>query len=293
MNPITEKQNQEKYLRYLAAQRQLYDDAKIWYGIFLVAGIMIAILGNGAFLFGNWTFVPPLVTLFAWVYALGEPFVLPLFASQKRSTAAKIQELFDCDVLEMPWNETIGKKPEPETIIRAYEKFKEKRSSEAWDKLKNWYTPPNLEQLSLTQGRIACQRENIWWDSELRRAYALRVNIVAVLLFILLLTWGIVSDWSLRELLSGPMAFSLSVLFIGLIHGLSHLKAANRLDDLRSFANSLWEKAAKNEVSDAELTQKSRDLQTEIFHHRSETVPVFTWYYDRLREKFEKEVRSS
>ena len=65
-------------------------------------------------------------------------------------------ELFDCDVLEMPWNETIGGKPEAETIFRAYEKFKEKCSSEAWDKLKNWYTPPNLEQLSLSQGRIAC-----------------------------------------------------------------------------------------------------------------------------------------
>lgn len=295
MNQITEKQNQEKYLRYLAAQRQLYDEAKKWYFAFLVAGIIIAIFGNGAFFIGKWSFISPLITLLIWVYAIGEPFVLPKFASRKRKSAAKIQELFDCEVLEMPWNEAIGHKPEPEIIARSFEDFKNSRSSDAWEKLKNWYTYPDLDRLSLAQGRVACQRQNIWWDSELRRKYAFRVIVITIILFILLLAWGIVADWSLRELLTGPMAFSLSVLFIGLKHGYSHIKAANRLDNLRGVADSLWEKAktSKTDAEDNELSQQSRNLQTEIFHHRSETIPVFSWYYNKLRDKFERIASSS
>lgn len=294
MNQIAEKQNQEKYIQYLAAQRQLYDEAKVWYGASLIIGIFIAVLGNGAFLAFDLEYAPALVALFAWLYALSEPFIFPHFASRKREDAARIQELFDCEVLELPWSEiSIGYKPEPELIQKAHDRYLIKHSPEARDKLMNWYTNPELNTMNLGQGRVVCQRENIWWDAELRREYALKVIIATVILFILLLIVGVIADWSLREFLLGPLAFSLSILFIGLMHAVGHLQAAQRLDDLRDHANDLWKKAMEQAADEKELINLSRELQTQIFHHRSETIPVFSWYYDKLRDKFEKISRDS
>lgn len=288
MNQIAEKQNQEKYLQYLAAQRQLYNEDKKWAGIFLIFPIIIAILGNLAFAMINWVVIPPLVTWITWLYAIGELFVFPDLTSSKRKNAAKIQELFDCEILELPWNDALGAKTKPETIVKAYRRFKKKCQLVEWERLKNWYTHPDLNKMSLAQARIACQKENIWWDSGQRRDYARGVITATGLLFAVLITVGIIANWSLQQFFQGPLALSLPVVILGLKHGYSHIKAAKRLDNLLDRVNELRRMASESGVDDAKITQQSRDLQTEIFHHRSENLPVFSWYYDKLRDKYEQ-----
>lgn len=292
MNQISVKQNQGKYLKYLAAQRQLYDEAKKWYGGALGAGILIAIIGNAFFLTRTWDFVPPLISLLAVAIALIDSFALPHIADKRRKDAAKIQEAFDCDVLEIPWNQYLGARPAAEAIYQAAERYKSKHSSQEWESLRNWYTPAGLEEMDLPQARVACQRENIWWDSELRRKYASWVTIVTIVLFVVLIVWGVVSNWSLRDLL-GPFSFSISLLIIGCKHREAHLKAAERLDKLRGLADALWRNVQEHTLTDDETVRQSRELQTQIFQHRSSTVPVFSWFYNRLRKQFENTVKNS
>ncbi|MEW6717613.1 MAG: S-4TM family putative pore-forming effector [Chloroflexota bacterium] len=287
MNQITVKQNQDKYLQYLAAQRQLYDDDKKIKGVFLVLSLVIAFLGNGTFLALNLSVIPPLVTWIIWLYAIGNLLVLPLLTASKRQMAAKIQELFDCEILELPWNDSLGKKPEPEEIYKAYKKYKKRHTPEDWEKLKNWYTTPKLGEMKLSQARVACQRENIWWDAEQRREYARGVIIATIITFVALITVGIIADWSFRLFFQGPLALSLTILVIGISHGISHLEAAKVLDELLTRSTELWQLASRNEENESEISRRSRDLQTEIYHHRKGNLPVFSWYYARLRSKYE------
>ncbi len=287
MNRIAEKQNQDKFLQYLAAQRQLYSEGKRWSGVLIALPVIFAVLGNITFLAINWTFVPPLITWFAWLYAIGELFFFSYLTSSKRAEAAKIQELFDCEILELPWNDALGNKPKPENIFKAFQRFRNHQTSADLEKLKDWYTTPPLDaNMSIPQARVVCQKQNIWWDSEQRRVYARGVVTFAVAFFLALITVGIIANWSFRQFLQGPLALSLTVLIIGLKHGLDHHKAAKHLDDLYNSVNDLWKMASAG-TDEITLTQKSRNLQTEIFHHRNESPSVFTWYYNRIRDRFE------
>lgn len=293
MNHIPTKQNQEKYLKYLAAQRQLYDENKKWVSLILYLPIGFAFLGNIVFALVNWSTISPLVTWLTWIFNIVELFAILYLASNIRKSAAKIQELFDCEVLELSWNDALGPKPKPEVIYKAYDRFTNKHNQSEWEKLKNWYTHPELGELPLVQARIACQKENIWWDSEQRREYARGAIIATVLIFIVLITIGIIADWSLQQFLQGPIAISGTLLILGIKHGYRHIEAANRLDDLYNCVNELWEEASQQDVDDNKVTQKTRDLQTEIFHQRSDNPPVFSWFYNKIRKKYERISRES
>lgn len=293
MNQIAEKQNQERYLQYLAAQRQLYNEGKRWSGVLLILPVVFAVLGNITFLAAKWTFVPPLITWVAWLYALGELFFFPYLTSKKRGEAAKIQELFDCEILELSWNDALGDKPKQENIAKAYQRFLKLHTPDSFGKLKNWYmTPPLDKSMPIPQARVVCQKQNIWWDSEQRRTYASGVIGLTVVFFLVLIAMGIIADWSFRQFLQGPLALSLTVLIIGLKHGFDHNKAAKHLDDLYNSVNNLL-KTTSTGTDEITMTQKSRDLQTEIFHHRSENPSVFTWFYDNIRTPYTNISRKS
>lgn len=293
MNQIAEKQNQDKFLQYLAAQRQLYSESKRWNGILLILPIIFAVLGSFTFLAIKWTFIPPLITWFAWLYAIGELFFFSYLTSSKREEAAKIQEIFDCELLELPWNDALGDKPKPQNIFKAYQKFRNQRTSDNFEKLKNWYTTPPLDgNMPISQARVACQKQNIWWDSEQRRAYARGTITFAVVFFLALITVGIIANWSFRQFLQGPLALSVTVLIIGLKHGLDHYKASKHLDGLFNSVNALW-KLASDKTDETTITQKSRDLQTEIFRHRKENPSVFDWFYNIILVQYTDNTKNS
>src|ERR1035441_3331045 len=100
MNNIATLQNEPRQLQRLAAQRQLYSTAKRIFGIQLVLGGPVAI---------GWSLLvvvlPELTGLAAvWGALVSFSDVLWLTPWQKRlrERAARIQEAFDCDVLQLP-----------------------------------------------------------------------------------------------------------------------------------------------------------------------------------------------
>jgi hypothetical protein len=285
MNQIPERQNQDQFLQYLAAQRQLYDDEKKWTAIWTLVVTCVAILGTGALAI----FMPftPHITWVTLIVVTGEFSFLPSIL-KRREEAAKIQELFDCELLELNWNDALDRdKPKRATILAAVEKFRKRKKPDEWEKLKNWYTP-TVGNLPLHQARVACQKENIWWDAKQRREYARWVYLATSIFFFLLVTVGIIADWSFKQFFQGPMLLALPVLAMGVKHGYDHQKAADRLDELREYADNLWSDASQATSDPDAITQRSRELQNEIFHHRSENAPVFSWFYEKLRKKYER-----
>src|SRR5438034_9094825 len=101
-NSIPTDQNADRQLERLAAQRQLYSDAKriqFWHTILSVP-IVVA-----------WSFVvlacPKLGVIAAlWGIVLTFMDILTFtpWQSALKNKAATIQELFDCDVLQIPWH---------------------------------------------------------------------------------------------------------------------------------------------------------------------------------------------
>lgn len=168
MNNIPQAQNTQRSLDLLAAQRQLYSDAK---GLQMVSVIMsVPVVIAWSILVALF---PPLAVYAALWGIVATLLELLFFSRLQKSTqekAAKIQQIFDCEVLQFNWASlNCGVRIEPETIVDASNRYKRKKRN--LKKLQNWY-PISVGQLPIHQARIICQRSNVWWDAQLRRRYS-------------------------------------------------------------------------------------------------------------------------
>jgi hypothetical protein len=150
VNSIPIIQNQPEELSRLAAQRHLYSDAKRIFIVQLVLAGPIAIA---------WAFAvilhPELkswAALFGVIVALADVILFTPWQKRLRDCAARIQEEFDCNVLDLPWNSIkVGQRPEPELIKEhadAYSKIASRFSP-----LSNRY-PPVVGDLPLSVARV-------------------------------------------------------------------------------------------------------------------------------------------
>ncbi len=116
-------QNTEKQMHRLAAQRQLYATAKRIFGWQVILGGPVAIAGAVLVLFH----LEFKVYVASWglLIALCDLFWLTRWQKSLRGAAARIQEAFDCDVLELKWNDLkAGKHPDPELVNAQSTKYK-------------------------------------------------------------------------------------------------------------------------------------------------------------------------
>jgi hypothetical protein len=311
---IAERQNKQENLRLLAAQRQLYSEEKkrtgIWYAFSL--SIAISFLATSAL-----PFLKPYEALLAFavlVVTLVELSVLPKLR-HPRIIAAIIQEQFDCDVLELEWNNALSDKPDPKEIREAVQRFKKRNNHENdrkeankdalvgteqsskqrnpeeetendWKGLKNWYENPTIKAAPIRVARIACIEENVNWDLGQRREWVQWVIGVTVLFVILFVGVGVQRDLLLEQYFSGYYLLLIPPIMAIRDHVERHIEAIKRLDHLRGVIDDLGQDALHERADAAEITQRTRYLQTEICHHRMEDVPVLDWFYNRLGKKY-------
>ncbi|TEB09083.1 S-4TM family putative pore-forming effector [Pelotomaculum propionicicum] len=120
-SPIAIRQNEEKSIRLLVAQRQLYSTAKFIRGVRILIAILIAALGP---LLVNYQEIKPYLALLAW-WVVIDQHLLSTWEIKTIETAAAIQEEFDIYVLGIPEKARIGKIA-PEVVFQANEKFRGK-----------------------------------------------------------------------------------------------------------------------------------------------------------------------
>ena len=279
MNKIPETQLDPTQLKRLAAQRQLYSDAKV------IKAVQIGLCALG----------PPIVFFsLSPVYAVNYGIIVSLlnilwfipWQQNLKEKAAKIQELFDCDVLELSRRETIT--GSPLEMIEAIEKSSSKYRRKANDdsKLENWY-PAEVGKLPLHLGRFICQRSNCQWDAELRRRYASWVLVVLSILVVLALFLGLIGNFTLAKFTLTVVAPLMPAFILGIREYKEHNKYATQLDELKKYVESLWNKALSNANPD-ELTLNSRELQDKIYNHRRTNPLISDWLYKHLKKKDEE-----
>ena len=279
MNKIPETQLDPTQLKRLAAQRQLYSNAKV------IQAVQMGLSTLGPPIFAV------LVAFFSLRPAYAASFgiiatclnILWLTPRQRafKKKAAKIQELFDCDVLKLPWRElTVGSRLEMETAEKYASKYK--RKDHDYSKLENWY-PKDVGELPLHLGRVICQRSNCWWDAQLRRRYAKWVIGSVLVVLIVVVSLGFIDGLTLQKIILAVVNPLMPAFVLGIQQYKEHIESATRLDKLKEYADGLWEKALSNANPD-ELAHDSRELQDEIYNHRRTSPLIFNWFYRHLRK---------
>lgn len=288
-NQICVKQNDKLQLQRLAAQRQMYTDAKqiqAWQ-LVLSVPVVIAVVAVVAWRED--------LQVYAALYGLVVVFLDLCYLTPKvkalKKKAARTQELFDVEVLDLDWNEfLLGNRPAGEEVARFAGKYAE-RTSDLSD-LSNWYSSA-VAEVDIGAARILCQRANLSWDVELRRRYTswLLRGLVIVCAIVTLI--GVAGELTLTKLiLTVIVPLQPGLLYAAReIHG--QRDACERLDRLMDKALGVWDGILSDGLSSTALKEKGQAMQSALLEHRQTCPLIFDWIYKKLRRQDEKKMRKS
>ena len=278
-NGIAMRQNEEKAITMLAAQRQLYNDAKRFDAISVMLSVWLPFVMALILLFlpeeSSWKSVSYILAIVSMLFS----FVVDKRIDDKKKLAAYIQQKFDVYVYNMPWNERIfGKDKNVNQDIVTYSKHIMENDGEK-KRLNNWYTPA-VDNKELLTGILLCQRENFRWDVGLRKRYLLVSVIMIVLLCSFVLAMGLWKNESVAMLL-WRLAFIVPMLewLFDTVKTLN--KDMERLIELDDIIN--------NDVP--KTIDELQDIQKMIFEHRKECYVIPNFIYQIFKDNDEDTAR--
>ena len=286
MNNIPQEQNTQRSLELLAAQRQLYFDAKNLQMVSVIMSVPVVIVWS--ILVALFPLLAVYAALWGIIATLLELIVFSRLQKLTQEKAAKIQQIFDCEVLQFNWASlNCGARVEPETIIDASNRYKLKKQNIA--KLQNWY-PVSVGRLPIHQARIICQRSNVWWDAQLRRRYSKWVIFILLSLTVIVLLIGLIGGLTLEKFLLAVLVPLTPAFVFGLRQYTEHNEAAVRLNRLRENAEALVQEIISGRYALQDLERESYSLQTQIYDNRRRSPLILDWLYSRLRSKDEEKM---
>lgn len=282
MNKIRETQLEETQLKRLGAQRRLYSYAKVIQGWQMTVNVLAVLVLSGlSAIFPGFAIWVPLISLVLTVLNSWE---LTPWQKSLQEKAAKIQEAFDCHVLELNWRElSIGSPVEIETVEFYASKYERKDSG--YSELKNWYSTA-VSELPIDWARFICQRTNLWWDSKLRKRYVKWISVVLAALTVCALIFGMLDGLTFEEFILAVVPPLAPAFLLGCQQSRENKEFAANLDRLRTCVEGLWANALKNGDPD-ELTNASRELQDAIYNHRRTSPLIPDKFYDCLKKENE------
>ena len=282
MNAILKTENEPRQLQRLGAQRYLYSVVKRINGAQLILAGPVAVVWALAVV-GS----PQLKTAAAvWgaLVSILDGAVLTKWQKSLREKAAKIQEAFDCDVLQLEWNVIkVGKKPDPALVKKMADKYAKVQSR--FPPLEDWYPNP-VGEVPLDVARVICQRTNCWWDAEQRRGYARQLLGCLIIVGVVILALGLVGKLTIDKFLLAVVLPLAPAMLVARRQFSEQNDAASRLDVLVNHADELCSGLCAGGSLD-EIARKSRSLQDEIYDNRKCNAPVFDWIFRRVRTDYE------
>ncbi|NEQ29575.1 MAG: hypothetical protein F6K04_01030 [Leptolyngbya sp. SIO4C5] len=279
MNTIPEQQNEVHQLERLGAFSQLYVQAKRMLSLNFVLSVPLMLAW--VLLVAVWPSLEVYAALWGIAVTLLSLLVITPYQKNLQTTAAKVQQVFDCELFQFNWNDfNIGAPPNPEIIIRANQQYLKREKN--YDRLEDWY-PTAIKPLSLELARLVCQRTNCWWDADLRRRYSGWVIALLSLLTIGVLLIGFIGGLTLQKFLLTVVAPLFPALILGISQYRENMKAAETLDRLREKVRDIWSSALYANKTPQQIYEASVRLQDAIFDNRANSPLIFNWFYQLLR----------
>jgi hypothetical protein len=279
MNTIPEAQLESVQLDRLAAMRSVYSKAKRIQAWQLILSVPCVIAWSFSIL------VFPGLRVYEAMWGIAVTIVSSVALDRWQATlkekAAKIQEQFDCDVLQMEWPDLkAGARPDAEIIAEYSACYR--RVDPDHKGVRNWY-PRVVGSLPMYLARLVCQRSSCWWDAKLRRRYAVWVLITLGVFSAFVITLGLLKGATLQDFVLAGIMPLMPAITLALRQFYEHNDAAARADKLKECAERLWSEALRSTLSPDGTAVRSRQMQDEIFEHRRRSPLILDWIYERLR----------
>ncbi|MGJ7554669.1 S-4TM family putative pore-forming effector [Variovorax sp. RB3P1] len=286
MNEIDEKQVATRMLNLLRARTLIYRRAKNVQAVGLIISLVFPIVG----LIVSALLLPskPFIAFAALMFSFLEVLLLDRWHRAQLKNAAKLQEDFDCTVLQMDWNAfLVGSRIDPEDVFAdACKKLTDKEEQ----RLINWY-PLAVKELPLHLARLVCQRTNLWYDSALRKRYRRFLLTGCFALVAVAGFTSLVIDHTMTTFVLSTLAPMTPVMIWALRECNRQAATCELLDRLNDEVKKLWDRS-RSGAKEQEISMRSRELQDAIFNHRASSPLIFDWVYSLLRKKMESRMNA-
>lgn len=269
-NGINQRQNEQESIQKLIAQRNLYSCAKKINEIKLILCIIFPLL------ISLFSLKEKYDILYAYSFISFLLFIIfEKIQNNCQKKASKIQLEFDLYVFNMPWTDMFGKKEMLGKDIFVYSKNYKLKKNESFN---NWYKL-EYDSLSLNNGIISCQKENVVWDNDLRSKYLFFLAILSSIISILFVVRCINLNITLIEL------FIKLNLFISPINYLvkAFIKIKNDCE------RCSYIEALINNDNDVMSIEKLQIIQMHIHNHRQNNFNIPNWFFELFR-KYEEDI---
>jgi len=274
MNKITQRQNEPKFIEYLKAQRVAYSQCKT-YQVFDLISILMAIVLPiiGMYKSDIVNYLGAFGVLWTIIYLVTEN-----YRKKKTEQGAKIQEQFDTELFEVPWNEILCKsKVNTDTCIDLAKEYD-------GNDLSNWYSLEVDSSLPKSIAVILCQRINFSWELKLRKWYVTFLIILLVAYYGIFVGFFVAKNIGFYDILL-LIAPSLSFLIYGVQNSLSlknHIKSKN---ETLSQIDGILNNYSENQEMPTDSTL--RQIQDIIYTERTVPEKVPDWFYKLSKSKNE------
>ncbi|MDY0281881.1 MAG: S-4TM family putative pore-forming effector [Salinivirgaceae bacterium] len=283
MNTIHQDQNSPRSITLQAAKSYFYSSAEKAQTVQLLILIANAIFWP---VFLAWK---PEMKVWSALTALLIPSVelalIEPLQQKWKTSGAKIQEMFDCSLFALVWNDfKIGEHAREEDIAFGAAKFRKSKGDET--KLQDWYTF-NFPDLPVSHARLICQRANAWWDSELRGKYISIIRWGICLLGLISLVLGIATGLTVEKLILAVIAPITPIGMWGIKEVRKQASVILEGERIVKHLDSIWCRVCSGRVTEEELEDESRSLQNEIYDRRKGNAVNPQWLYWRKRDEFQ------
>ncbi|WP_307745400.1 S-4TM family putative pore-forming effector [uncultured Pantoea sp.] len=292
MSQLFARQNEEHNIFRQMAVRRLYSKAKfVNMTNFVFSAVIPVVLAVLAVIFRRTDFVTgqkiaPYFGYYGIAILLFTLLTGGLVTLIKKK-AATIQEMYDCDLYGIAWNELkCGTRLSREEVFRAARYYIKRPKHKHL--FTDWYTKKDyaLPELVLA---LMCQGENIGWDLSQRRILKRFLWSILITSFVLLLAYGLYSGVRLDNFLY-YIVFLLPLFRHFILQLNENVRTLARSEKVKSFIEKKLHELKEKPVADElKLAENVRMIQDEIFSHRASSSPVPDFLHGWYR-RFNEEV---
>lgn len=274
MSDVAVAQEEDKNLRRQLAARHYYSQAKWIHFIGAALAILLALTSPLVLLFSPE--LGPILGAVAGFWLFVSRIVLEPFKRDRQRKGATAQELFDCDVLGLAWNDALVRRLSEEEVRRA------SGSMRAVDRVKSWY--PTDVSLSWPNSVLVCQRSNAVWARRQHLSYGIFLGIAAAVWFVIGIIVAVVDSASLAQYLTTILLPSLPAMLDAGEMSRRHVQEAGSRQLLEDQVDIFLRDGGAE-------SQNLRETQDQLFDLRRNAPLVAGWFYGSIRPDYEKDMR--
>lgn len=266
-------QNTQEARRRVAAQAELYSEAKRLWALRVAAVCVLAVATGGGAL------AAPDAARTA--IGVGGGFILLVLSfvgggveKRKRHFAAAVQEEFDTGVFRLPWND-MESRPPPTAIAQAAARYDGGRDRDWYPDTKGTHRPFDV---------LICQSSNLGWGAATHRAWAWVLTGAAAVLVAAVAAAAVAFDLKALDFFAALVAPAFAPAKELGEQITSHFETSRDKEELETRLSTAWAGGMAGDVPSEDLLRRVQDRML-AFRRRNHYVP--DWLDRRLRPKNE------